>query len=138
MVERGRTVHDAMHDGMQATVHAIASFTEGCLALQGLPEAGPIKPHLAVTISRLEAMRRDLEARARHGPNPDALFIGLNLAQAGLSSLTAAVREMREACHRLQPYAGPRPRWPVDDMDEAGHRIPLEHDRRKRRRHESG
>lgn len=94
---------------------AIADFERACEHLKAMG-TGAEGQQLGRSVRRLEAIRADLETRIRHGTQ-DALFVGLNVAQAGLSSVTDALGEMREAYSMMQPHDEP-PRGTYREEEE--------------------
>lgn len=115
VVPLNHAVHQAMHDGLMATTMAIRDFRNGCEAMTDLPQAAPVRPHLDLAIRRLGAMDANLIQRVTGQPSDDALYLGLYLAEAGLSSLADSVGEMRQAASALLP----RREWPVRRLGES-------------------
>jgi hypothetical protein len=111
----------ALQDGMRLASMAVACFGSACrgLADMGTAERGRID----AALHRLEAIRMDLERRSAH-VSQDALFIGLNVAEAGLSSVTDALGEMREAYIATQPRAEP-PQGTYREEDDVDVSVPL-------------
>ena len=107
-----------VRDALLATSRALGHYAAACRRLRSEPEAAPLATQLDRSIARLEAMQRDMIERGRHSKTPDALFVGLNVAQAGLSSLADAVGEVRQACWALFPHPEPEQGWFVDAQDD--------------------
>jgi hypothetical protein len=118
MVELSMDVRRAIRGGLAATAEAVAAFQQGCEDLRRMPEAEPIQRHLGLAVARLKAMGEDLADRESAGMNQDGLFIALHVMQAGMSSLTDALGEMREACHQMQPHPEPQSGWFIEAEED--------------------
>lgn len=99
---------------------AIGNYEQAIRGMVMLPEAKPIARQLELAVRRLEAMRRDLDSRARSAANQDALFVGLHVAESGLTSLTDAVSLMRETYSGLSPVPEPKRGWFTEDPEVEG------------------
>jgi hypothetical protein len=114
MVHVTRPALDSMHDGLAAAAVAIRSFRNGCQSLRAMPESARIAEQLDLAIERLGAMHADLERRIASPANQDGLFVGLYVAEAGMSSLTDSLGEMRHAAAEMQSRAQLRMGWFIE------------------------
>lgn len=117
MVNIPQSAQDPIRDGLASTAHAIRFFRRTVLALDHLPTAKPVAASLELTAHRLDAMWHDVETRMTHD-GQDALFIGLNVIEAGLASLADSVRQVRQACQGTQPTQAES--WLTVDEPEPG------------------
>ncbi len=117
MVNIPQSAKDPIRDGLASTAHAIRFFRRAILALGHLQGAKPIAANLELTAHRLDAMWHHVETRMTHD-GQDALFIGLNVLDAGLASLADGVRKVRQACGETQPPQAREQGWfTLDELE---------------------